>query len=48
MYGLVPDCTIHFLLSKIPSEQSERGTKYVAPFKLPDRLVLTFLVLPYF
>ena len=51
MYGLVlmPDCTIHFInVLKIPREQSERGKKYVAPYKLPDIFALTFLVLPCF
>ena len=50
MYGfvLVPVCRIHFINVLIPSERSERGKKYVAPYKLPDRFALTFLVLPCF
>ena len=52
MYGfvLVPDCTIHFIIYQClkyrVSEASEE--KNVAPYKLPDRFALTFLVLPCF
>ena len=47
MYGFVfvPDCTINF----INAERAKRARKYyVAPYKLPDRFALTFLVLPCF
>ena len=38
IYGfvLVPDCAIHIINVYIPSERSERGKNYVAPYKLPD------------
>ena len=48
MYGfvLVPGCTIH-VINVLNTERAKRARKkYVAPYKLPDRFVLTFLVLP--
>ena len=50
MYGfvLVPDCTIPFI-NVLNIERAKRARKkYVAPYKLPDRFALTFLVLPCF
>ena len=50
MYGfvLVPDCTIHFI-NILNTERAKRARKnYVAPYKLPDRFALTFLVPPCF
>ena len=51
MYGfvLVPDCTIHFI-NVLNTERAKRARKkyYVAPYKLPDRFSITFLVLPCF
>ena len=50
MYGfvLVPDCTGHFI-NVLNTERAKRARKkYVAPYKLPDRFALTFLVLPCF
>ena len=47
MYGfvLVPDCTTHFI-NVLSTERAKRARKkYVAPYNLPDRFALTFLVL---
>ena len=47
MYGyvLVSACTIHFI-NVLNTERAKRARKkYVAPYKLPDRLALPFLVL---
>ena len=48
IYGfvLVPDCTIHFI-NFLNTERAKRARKK-APYKLPDRFALTFLVLPCF
>ena len=48
MYGfvLVPYCTIHFI--NVLNTERARKKNYVAPYKLPDRFALTFLVLPCF
>ena len=50
MYGfvLVPDCKIHFI-NVLNTERAKRARKKnVAPYKMPDRFALTFLVLPCF
>ena len=46
-FVLVPDCTKHFI-NVLNTERSERGKNYVAPYKLPVRFALTFLVLACF
>ena len=51
MYGflLVPGCTMHFI-NVLNTERAKRARKniYVAPYKMPDRFALNFLVLTCF
>ena len=47
-FVLVPDCTKHFI-NVLNTERAKRARKnYVAPYKLPVRFALTFLVLACF
>ena len=46
-FVLVPDCTKHFI-NVLNTERAKRGKNYVAPYKLPVRFALTFLVLACF
>ena len=47
-FVLVPDCTRHFI-NVLNTERAKRARKkYVAPYKLPIRFALTFLVMACF
>ena len=47
-FVLEPECTIHFIYVLYTERAKRARKKYVAPYKLPDRFALTFLVLPCF